>query len=203
MDILTRIEFHSKVCPGVVATFRRTSAASRARYLDSMGAYRARARELRRARKPLDDQYQAAIEKARAAAKVEVDRLIEAQGVTREAAEQRVQVRVNFSEFEQWAEQTEEINRLESNASDWCGLRSVLVSIQGYTLAGKEPTAEELIAEAPLELTDELAKAAGEISTLSPIERGESPWPGISAKAAAGPNPSTTAAPAASEQEQS
>ncbi|MEN6537859.1 MAG: hypothetical protein ABFD60_11315 [Bryobacteraceae bacterium] len=200
MDVLTRIEFHSKVAPGAVATFRRASATSRARFLDTLAESRVRIRDLYRQRKPLDDEFQAERSRAMAEAKIEVDQLIEAEGITRADAEARVTVKTNFPDdkFLEWSDLTDEITRLERQSGGWGTLRSLLVSIEGYTLGGKTPTAEELIAEAPCELTDELVTAANEIASLSPTERGESPWPGTSAQAAAGPKSDTTAAAAES-----
>ncbi|MEN6533680.1 MAG: hypothetical protein ABFD89_08455 [Bryobacteraceae bacterium] len=200
MDTLTRIEFHSKVVPGAVATFRRASATSRARFLDILAESRVRIRDLYRQRKPLDEEFGAARTKANTEAKAEVDRLIEAEGVTRAEAEARVPVKVDFPDekFVEWSDFTDEISRLERQTGGWGTLRSLLVSIEGYTLGGKVPTAEELIAEAPCELTDELVSAANEIASLSPTERGESPWPGTSVQAAAGPKSDTTAAAAGS-----
>lgn len=195
MDILTRIRFESKVCPGLVATFRRASAAARSRVLENASSQRARIRELVRERQPVDDEYRAAIKKAQTSAKVEVDRLIEAESLTRQEAETRVPVHPEIADdrFAEWVRLTDEIGRLEKEGVGWATLGGMLVSIEGFTLDGHVPTAGELIEEADCALTDELVQAANEIAGLTPTERGESPWPGISAQAAAGPKSDTTA----------
>jgi len=201
MDILSRIRFESKTAPGVAVTFRRSSVIARDRFLEAASAQRTRVRELYRERKPLDDEYRAAIAKAQAAAKSAVDQLIEAEGITRQAAEARVPVKPDISDekFERWVDLTDEIQRLERDGSGRATLRSLLVSIEGFTIDGRVPGAAELIEEADCALTDELVQAANEIAQLSPAERGESPWPGISARAAAGPKKDTNAPPASSE----
>ncbi len=189
MDILTKFEYHSKVIPGAVVVFRRVTVATRARYFESLTGFRSKLRELHRKRKPLADALEAAQEAARAVAKVEVDRLIEAESITREEAEKRVPLDVKFpdDQFLDWADLTDEITRVERDGSGIAGLRGQFISITGYTLNGKVPTVDEIIEDGPQELTDELIKTANEIAGLSATERGESPWPGTSQPPVVGP----------------
>jgi len=200
MDILTRIQYESKVVPGAVATFRRASAATRAVFLRSQAQHRAEIREIVRERKPLDDAWSEVLKKARAQAKVEVDRLMtEDAALTRQDAEARVKVS-DYLDFpdDQFVERAESLDRqevIERDGMGWSTLRSMLVSIDGYTIDGRVPGADLLIAEAPMELTDELVRVANEIAGLGATERGESPWPGISAKAEAGPKSNSTVPP--------
>ncbi len=200
MDILTKFEFQSKVIPGAVVVFRRVTVGSRARYFESLTGYRTKLRELHRKRKPLQDALEAAQEAARAIAKVEVDRLIEAESITREEAEKRVPLAVDFPEdqFFEWADLTDEIARVERDGSGISGLRGQFVSIDGYTMDGNVPTVDELIDGGPQEFVDELVKTANEIAGLSAIERGESPWLGTSQPPVDGPKSDSNAESAAS-----
>lgn len=201
MDFLSRIQFESKVIPGAVVTFKRVTATTRATFTQALAKYRVLLREIQRQRKPLDDAYNAAMKTAKASAKIEVDRLIEAENTTREEAEKRVPLQIDFpdNQFAEWADSLDRQRQVERDAMGLCGLRAQFVSITGYTIQGEIPNIETLIDEAADEFTAELVDAANGIAGLSPTERGESPWPGTSPRVVDGPKPSTIAESAVKE----
>jgi hypothetical protein len=201
MDLITKFEYQSKVIPGVTAIFRRFTAASRGMFEQSLGRHRARLRELRCQQAPPEKAYQEAVEKARVAAKIEIDKLMEAEGITRSDAEARITPHVEFPDDQLAAlfDLSSQIQRFERDSIGQAGLRAQLVSITGLTLDGVACVdADTLICEAPDTLTDELIDVADQIARLSPTERGESPWPGTSPLMEAGPALDTTATPAGS-----
>ena len=117
MDYQPTITVESKVLPGVRYTLHRTTAPRRARFQESVQEYRAQVREIQRQRKPLDEEYQKALDAALAVAKVEVDQLV-AEGMTREDAEARVRVDIKLPDdkYTEWADSIEEQRRIEKSS---------------------------------------------------------------------------------------
>jgi hypothetical protein len=206
MELLSKITFNSQALPGVVVVFRRPTAITRAAFLAGQAKQRIAIREIQRQRKPLDLQYDEALAKAKAAAKVEVDALITSEGISRQQAEERI---VDFTgmylqfraDNPEWADLADAQMRLQHDGEGWARLRAMLISVDGLVIDG-EPvtTADQVIEQAPPALTDELIEASEQIAGLSPTERGESPWLGTSPKADPKPPNDTIAIPADSEQ---
>lgn len=194
MDYQPTITVESKVLPGVRYTLHRTTAPRRARFQESVQEYRAQVREIQRQRKPLDEEYQKALDAALAVAKVEVDQLV-AEGMTREDAEARVRVDIKLPDdkYTEWADSIEEQRRIEKYAIARATLRALFVGIEGFTIGGAVPTVDMLIDSGPDELADELAEAAERVMALKPSDSGNLQWPGTSEPAAAGPTSDSTA----------
>lgn len=197
MDYSPEITIESKVLPGVRFILHRMTVPRRARLHQEIAGIRERVREIQRERKPLDDEYRAAAEKARAAAKLAVDKLV-AEGLTREEAEQQAPVHLDFPEdkLAAWSDSLMVQKRMEEDGVGIATLRALLVGIEGFTIAGEVPGVDRLIEKGPDELVDEMARAADKVAALAPGDRGNSLWPGTSEPAEAGPIASTIAPPA-------
>jgi hypothetical protein len=199
VNIQTRFRFESKLMPGVVVIFRRFSVTARAAFNESLSAQRAQVREIQRLRKPLDDEYRAAIDKDNARRKPEVDKLVEA-GTPRDKAEKQVPPNVEFPDdkFIEWAASRDEQTCIERDGVGRAAFKAVFVSIEEFQIDGRIPTAEQIVDEAPDVFTDELAEAADKVMGLSPGDSGESLWRGTSEQPEAGTPLTTTASPAES-----
>jgi hypothetical protein len=194
MDYTPHFTIDSAVLPGVSYTLHRMTVPRRAQIHAAIGETLKQIREIQRERKPLDDEYRAAYDKATAAAKAEVDKLV-ADGLTREEAEGRVPVTVDFPDekYTEWARSIEVQRRLEKDGLGTAYARALLVSIAGFTIGGAVPSLDQLIAEGPPELVDEIAEAAQKVAELSPSDRGNLLWPGTSKPPGAGPTTITDA----------
>lgn len=199
MDYSPKITVESKVLPGVSFTLHRMTVARRAQIHAAIAGIRAQIRDLQRERKPLEDEYRKVLEAAQAAAKAEVDKLV-SEGMTREEAEARVPLDVQFPEDKAAALSDSLVvqRRLERDGIGGAYARALLVSVGCLTIDGETPTVGRVLEEGPIELVDEVAAAAQKVAELSPGDRGNSLWPGTSAPAEAGPQTDTAATSAAS-----
>jgi hypothetical protein len=204
-DLISRITYESKIAPGAVVTFRRPTAASRAVFLQAQAATLAKVREIQRQRKPLDDEHRKALKAHEAELLTRVDAMIEAEGITRQDAESRVEMdRLRFhfefrADHPEWGDSIDLQGIIEHDGIGWARLRQMVVGVEGLSVDG-EPvtTADGIIERCHPSLADELIKEAERIAGLSATERGELLPPGTSLPLADGASPSTTATPAES-----
>jgi len=196
MDFQTKIPVDSKILPGVTFTLRRLSFNRRTAFHLALANYSAKLRDIRRERKPLDAEYQAAAEKAKAATEPEVQKLVDA-GTPRVEAEKKVPIgKIDFPDerFEQWAALMDAEQKLDRAEMTPALIRTCFVGIEGFSQDGRVPaTADELLEDAPPELVEEIAKASDWVMGLPADQQGNLRWPGTSDKAEAGPETVTTA----------
>lgn len=198
MDWKTVVTRESAVMPGVRFRLRPMSYGRRVRLNLALAEYRARIRELNREREPLRMAWLEARDRAQKAAEPEVQALVAA-GQERAVAEAAVALRIDFP-----ADQAARMNELwaDSELLDQehlapARIRVGFAGIEGYTIDGKAPDAELLLAEGDEALVAEIAEACKTLEGMTPDEQGNWQWPTTSALREGGPASDIAATPAA------
>jgi hypothetical protein len=172
----------------------------------ALSQYRAQVREINREHEPIRAEFNASLEKARSAAEPEVQALV-AEGRERAEAEAIIDTRIAAEhradltpeKMAHLQESWQDLQLLEQEHRKPALLRAMLVSVEGYTVAGKSPTADELLESGDEILTSEIIAACETFEGLTPDQAGNWRWPGTSEQQAAGPAKTTVAHSAESE----
>jgi hypothetical protein len=188
----------SKLFPGVTYKLNRISYGRRASFeLDPATlAHRAKVREIRRERKALDDEYDEASKRAKAAAEPEVLKLVEAKMSRAEAQEKvyaTLSVDMPAERFLAWSDGIAAERKADRDILGAAVIRCAFAGINGFKIKGQEPTAQELIDDGPPEMLDEMLPACYGVLGMSPEETKNWQWPGTSPQAEAGPKTVTNA----------
>ena len=175
MDLSPTITRESAVFPGVKFTLRAMTYGIRSRLYLQLADYRAKIRAINRDREPLRKAYQAAAKAA------------ETSGTSLVFPD---------DQLAELAASWDEARALDAVYLVPSRIKALFVGIEGFTIAGKSPTAEELIEGAPDELVREIGEACAVLEGLSPDQQGNWLWPTTSGQPEGGPG-ITTAVPGA------